>query len=120
MMKTSILMRSACASLLGLATGMAEETTDEKLWSDQPVIIPSAAQAKLRTLDQIWSKEVFPIGNGRLGCTVFGGPKQERIQFNEDSLWVGNEDRTGGYQPFGDLQLPSRVGSESRRADHHL
>ncbi|MCR5217635.1 glycoside hydrolase N-terminal domain-containing protein [Treponema sp.] len=31
----------------------------------------------------------LPLGNGRLGCMVFGDPVRERIQFNEDSLWSG-------------------------------
>jgi alpha-L-fucosidase 2 len=35
-----------------------------------------------------WS-EALPIGNGRLGAMVFGGVAEERIQFNEDSLWTG-------------------------------
>ena len=33
--------------------------------------------------------EALPVGNGRLGAMVFGGVAQERIQFNEDTLWVG-------------------------------
>lgn len=32
----------------------------------------------------------FPLGNGRLGCMVFGGTERERIQFNEDTLWSGH------------------------------
>jgi alpha-L-fucosidase 2 len=52
-----------------------------------------------------WQRSVYPLGNGRLGCTVLGEPKKDRIQFNEDSLWVGNEDNTGGYQPFGDVYV---------------
>jgi alpha-L-fucosidase 2 len=78
---------------------------DELLWSDRPVMVPEAAAKNLRSLDKIWSEEIYPIGNGRLGCTVFGQPDVERIQFNEDSLWVGNEHHTGGYQPFGDLYV---------------
>lgn len=35
-----------------------------------------------------WS-EALPIGNGRIGAMVFGDPSQERIQFNEDTLWSG-------------------------------
>lgn len=35
-----------------------------------------------------WS-EALPIGNGRLGAMVFGGLDQERIQFNEDTVWRG-------------------------------
>jgi alpha-L-fucosidase 2 len=33
--------------------------------------------------------EALPIGNGRLGAMVFGGVAAERIQFNEDTLWLG-------------------------------
>ncbi len=37
---------------------------------------------------QEWT-EALPIGNGRLGAMVFGGAAQERLQFNEDTLWNG-------------------------------
>ena len=33
--------------------------------------------------------EALPIGSGRLGAMVFGGTADERVQFNEDTLWVG-------------------------------
>jgi len=33
--------------------------------------------------------EALPIGNGRLGAMVFGGIEEERLQFNEDTLWTG-------------------------------
>jgi len=33
--------------------------------------------------------EALAIGSGRLGAMVFGGTAEERIQFNEDTLWVG-------------------------------
>ncbi len=33
--------------------------------------------------------EALPVGNGRLGAMVFGGVTEERIQFNEDTLWIG-------------------------------
>lgn len=89
----------------GLLHAAVAAPADHALWSDQPVIVPEAAAGNLRSLDKIWSEEIYPMGNGRLGCTVFGQPDVERIQFNEDSLWVGNEDHTGGYQPFGDLYI---------------
>ncbi len=50
-----------------------------------------------------WQEEALPIGNGRLAAMVFGGVDRERIQFNEESLWIGDEKQTGAYQPFGDL-----------------
>ena len=34
--------------------------------------------------------EALPIGNGSLGAMVFGRTAQERIQFNEDTLWTGH------------------------------
>ncbi len=55
--------------------------------------------------------EALPIGNGHMGAMVFGGTAQERLQFNEDSLWTGDEnpsgdyDSMGGYQAFGDVHL---------------
>lgn len=33
--------------------------------------------------------EALPVGNGRLGAMVYGGVKQEHIQFNEETLWTG-------------------------------
>ena len=34
--------------------------------------------------------EALPIGNGRMGAMIFGGVTDERIQFNEDTLWTGH------------------------------
>ena len=47
--------------------------------------------------------EALPIGNGRMGGMVFGGITNERVQFNEQTLWLGDEIAMGSYQPFGDL-----------------
>jgi len=47
--------------------------------------------------------EAYPIGNGRIGGMVFGGLAHEHIQFNEISLWTGDEVNTGAYQALGDL-----------------
>lgn len=33
--------------------------------------------------------QALPLGNGRLGAMVFGGPLESRFQLNEDSLWSG-------------------------------
>lgn len=52
-----------------------------------------------------WETEALPIGNGRLGGMIFGGVDREHIQFNEDSLWIGDEQDTGAYQAFGDLYV---------------
>ena len=48
------------------------------------------------TLPPLWYRqpakewvEALPVGNGRLGAMIFGGTAEERIQFNEATLWVG-------------------------------
>jgi len=50
-----------------------------------------------------WMTEALPIGNGSLGAMLFGLTATERVQFNVNSLWTGDEKDTGAYQAFGDL-----------------
>ncbi|WP_052273202.1 glycosyl hydrolase family 95 catalytic domain-containing protein [Flavihumibacter solisilvae] len=45
-----------------------------------------------------WESEALPIGNGRIGAMLFGGLKQDRIQFNEQSLWSGDNNWDGEYE----------------------
>jgi len=47
---------------------------DLKLWYNKPA--------------EQWV-EALPVGCGRLGAMVFGKVQNERIQFNEDTLWTG-------------------------------
>ena len=61
------------------------------LWYDKPA--------------EDWQKQALPLGNGRLGCMVFGGADDEHIQFNQDTLWIGSEKDTGAYQAFGDIHV---------------
>jgi alpha-L-fucosidase 2 len=72
-----------------------------------------------------WMTEALPIGNGRMGAMVFGGVAREQVQFNEDSLWTGDEnptgdyDKMGAYQAFGNLlvDLPDHQGVANYRRD---
>lgn len=65
------------------------QQTDTKLWDNK------AAKK--------WMEDAYPIGNGRIGGMIFGGVAKEHIQFNDNSLWTGNETDRGMYQAFGDL-----------------
>ena len=69
------------ASLPGAETPSAEHRV---LWYAKPA--------------NVWSKEALPIGNGRLGAMLFGGAAVERIQFNEISLWSGDNNWGGKYE----------------------
>ena len=62
---------------------------------------PPAPSANLLLADRPatqWASECYPIGNGRLGAMSFGGVEEEVIQFNENSLWSGDNNWDGGYQ----------------------
>ena len=50
-----------------------------------------------------WEQDALPIGNAFMGAMIFGGVPQEHIQFNEESLWIGDAEDTGAYQAFGDV-----------------
>ncbi|WP_373466298.1 glycoside hydrolase N-terminal domain-containing protein [Streptomyces phaeochromogenes] len=52
-----------------------------------------------------WQSQALPIGNGRLGAMLFADPYEERIQFNEQSLWggVNNYDNALAGKPDSDF-----------------
>ena len=57
------------------ARTVSSSSNVNRLWYRQPA--------------SIW-EEALPLGNGRLGCMVFGRVAQERLQLNEDTLWAGS------------------------------
>ena len=65
---------TALALVAGATAGLAAETHDMRLWYTKPATK--------------W-QEALPIGNGRLGAMVYGGTAEERLQFNEDTVWRG-------------------------------
>jgi len=52
-----------------------------------------------------WEAQALPIGNAFIGGMIYGGVAEERVQFNEKTLWTGNENDTGAYQNFGDILI---------------
>jgi hypothetical protein len=64
--------------------------------------------------------EALPVGNGSLGGMIFGGTHKERIQFNEQTLWTGDEIQMGSYQPFGDIFIDSPDPAEATRYRREL
>jgi alpha-L-fucosidase 2 len=66
---------AAASFIVGAATqAIAAAIPATTLWYAQPA--------------EKWT-DALPIGNGRLGAMIFGGIPDERIQFNEDTLWKG-------------------------------
>lgn len=61
-----------------------QHSTAQVLWYSSPA--------------QKWDSQALPIGNGRIGAMFFGGVDKERIQFNEISLWSGDNNWDGEYE----------------------
>ncbi len=121
------------------------------LWYKQPgIVLPTnlpwtggisqsgnlPGKAANRSAGSPWASQSLPVGNGRMGGTLFGGDRRERINLNEVSLWSGgpnlphngsgysygpmaDKNAFGSYQPFGnlyiDFTLPEGTNSNYRR-----
>jgi len=99
---------------------MSIPTVQAALWMSGGAALPVAMAHAAATLDTpaldpsltLWYREpaknamneALPIGNGRIGGVVFGGVERERLQFNEDSLWTGDENPSGDYNSMGEYQ----------------
>jgi alpha-L-fucosidase 2 len=72
------MLRRSCVAtillLLALPLRAQPALADLKLWYDKPATK--------------WV-EALPIGNGRTAAMIFGGTAEERIQFNEETVWTG-------------------------------
>ncbi len=65
----------SCIAISAAAQGEAEKVEGfMKLWYTQPA--------------SEWV-EALPVGNGRLGAMIYGGPEKEELQLNEETVWAG-------------------------------
>ncbi|MCT4586705.1 MAG: glycoside hydrolase N-terminal domain-containing protein [Carboxylicivirga sp.] len=76
-----------------------EEKDDLRLWYDHP--------------SENWMTQSLPIGNAYMGAMVFGDPKEERIQFAEESLWAGGPRANEQYN-YGNREGAHKVLPEIR------
>jgi len=135
------------AAPLLLCTGGAAAApapdSQECLWYRQPAYIedtklPWSENAKEGNCTNVpgkrvrdpWESQTLPIGNGRVGGTLFGGDHLEKIVLNEVSLWSGGanlpnngagytygpnagKDDFGCYLPFADLYISFTLPSQA-------
>ena len=116
--------------------------TQDYLWYKQPAGVEPAtlpwseADSESGNLPgkqrhDTWEAQSLPVGNGRIGGTIYGGDRRELVTLNEVSLWSGgpnlpgngsgyaygplaNKDQFGSYQPFGNLYIDfEQEGSSS-------
>lgn len=82
-------------------TAHSQSNNNHSIWFDKPATA--------------WDSEALPIGNGRMGAILFGGVNRDHIQFNEQSLWSGDNNWDGAYETgdhgfgsyrnFGDIMV---------------
>ncbi|RXK86704.1 glycoside hydrolase family 95 protein [Filimonas effusa] len=99
-------MKSCFASFLGLLVlGQLDLAAQQKpldLWYRQPATK--------------WT-EALPIGNGRLGAMIYGGVKEEHLQFNESTLWTGRPREYAHSGAVNYLQPIRQLLAEGRQAE---
>ncbi len=109
----------AAATLTAMIAALA--TFSARPAFSQAVKMPSKLTLWYEKPAQNAINEGLPIGNGRLGGLLLGG-ETERLQFNEDSLWTGDENPSGinnsmgDYEAFGDLFLAFDADSKPQNA----
>ncbi|UKJ09287.1 glycosyl hydrolase family 95 catalytic domain-containing protein [Solitalea lacus] len=72
------------ALLFATSVSYADNGKDLRLWYKQPA--------------RLWHAEGLPLGNGRMGAMMMGGINTDTIQFNEISLWSGDNNWDGDYE----------------------
>ncbi len=77
----TLCLSALCLAISGcMSDNAARSRLDDENWTDMLLWYTQPAKE--------WA-EALPIGNGRLGAMIFGGAAQERLQFNDDTLWTG-------------------------------
>ena len=128
------MLTKVCAALSAVAVASAAEFTPaDHLWYMQPAVVPNTAlpwtvqphvtgNIPGKNNKDTWESQTLPVGNGRIGGTVYGGDRLDCVVLNEVSLWSGgpnepkngegyaygplaNEKQFGSYQPFGNLYV---------------
>jgi alpha-L-fucosidase 2 len=75
--------------------------------------------------DPNWEKYALPIANGSLGAMIYGSIDEERIQFNEKSVWNGGPgtpgyvdgNRIGAWKAWREVQELMLKGDKKQAGD---
>ena len=128
-----ILALISLSAATGIAHAHADYSSTDHLWYKQPAGISATslpwATAKTpannlpgKKNGDTWESQTLPVGNGRIGGTVYGGNKLDCVVLNEVSLWTGGinspyngsrynygptagSNDFGNYQPFANLYV---------------
>jgi len=108
-----------------MATTDTETATPDAAFSGRSEPPDGEMSLWFRQPASIWD-HALPIGNGRFGAMVFGGVPQERLQFNEDTLWSGGPRDTTNPRALRYLPLirqllnEGQIARATRLAERHM
>lgn len=94
--------RFIALSFVCLFLSVAHAKDELKLWYKSPA--------------KAW-EEALPVGNGRLGAMIFGDPYQERIQFNENTLYSGEPETNKNIKVSPQLNHLRQLLQEGKNAE---
>ena len=103
---STIMVTSLCQTAFAEGNSYENYKTDEndlKLWYTKP----ASKGAENLTEDNMWQEYTLPIGNGDIGGNVYGEIINERITFNEKTLWTGGPSESRKDYNGGNLENTS-------------
>lgn len=71
------------------------------------------------TTDQVWQQTTLPIGNGKIGGTIYGEVGKEHVVFNEETLWTGGPGSSANYNG-GNNESKGKNGETLRNLNKKL
>ena len=121
-MKFTTFLGTTIVMVLAGACGEPSAPSSVAGADSQPAAGPASAKTGDTTEDLViwydapaadWETEGLPVGNGAMGAMVTGGVAEERLQFNEKTLWTGGPGSTteGGAGPDNPYTYGRPAGS---------
>lgn len=135
-------MAFICAASASTWAEEKEHPGQDYLWYKRPAVVKpvplpwfkevgSSGNIPGKITKDSWESQTLPVGNGRVGGTVFGGDRLEHVNLNEVSLWTGgpnlpnngtgyaygptaDKDQFGSFQPFGSLFIHSNTKGQNK------
>ncbi len=101
-----------------LASGMGEQIPQEltgreaekgnplRMWYTKP-----SSGYGVNDANEMWQQMTLPIGNGDMGANVYGEIVNERLTFNEKTLWTGGPSTSRPAYMGGNLQEKGQNGA---------
>ena len=121
-MASVVLSAALAATMLpvaGVTAGAQEQTgtgqesaeqNDLRLWYTKP-----SSQGGVSGEDNVWQQYTLPIGNGDMGANVYGEISNERLTFNEKTLWTGGPSESRPDYNGGNLEVQGKNGETMKQ-----